>query len=76
LLKWNKLNPPIESGKGAPFRDIQRIRAPPKGYNTHWRRCIGIFKGPFIMITPEGLDYERYLLTIWGFLLMRMPQEQ
>jgi hypothetical protein len=26
------------------------------------------------MITPEGLDYERYLLTIWGFLLISMPQ--
>jgi len=34
LLKWKKLNPPIELGKGAPFRGARRIRAPPKGNRT------------------------------------------
>jgi len=34
LLKWNKRNPPVESSKGTPFRDTQRIGAPPKGHRT------------------------------------------
>jgi hypothetical protein len=44
-LKWNKLNPPIQSGKGFPLKDTQRIRAPPKGYKKPLGGIISAFSG-------------------------------
>ena len=73
----NDLLRPMASHMGltmSSFYCVLKYKNLPGGIKQPRRLHVGIFRGILFMITPEGLDYERSLLTIWGFLLVRMPQ--